>query len=125
FAVVSNVKLGLTPIIPLAQLAKIPVLVTSLHRRLVERQIAPLQGQLNIRAEIDSVDAVREMVISGAWATIMPISVFRGRYAHPDVRVSQVSGVQLSRQLVLAKRVEKNESPALELVQNLILAELD
>ncbi|MFC3337975.1 LysR family transcriptional regulator [Paracandidimonas soli] len=125
FALVSNARLGLDPVVPLAQLPRIPVLITSLHRRLVERQITPLQGQLNVRAEIDSVDAVREMVISDSWATIMPISVFRGRYAHPDVRISQVSGVQLSRQLVLAKRVEKDEARELELVQNLVQAELD
>ena len=55
----------LPPVIPLAQLPNIPVLITSLHRRLVERQLMPLQTQLQIQAEVDSVDAIREMVISG------------------------------------------------------------
>lgn len=125
FALISNISLGVEPVIPLAQLSRVPVLMTSLHRMLVERQILPLQGQLNVRAEIDSVDAVREMVASGPWATIMPISVFRGRHVPCNIRISQVSGVQLSRQLVLAKRMEKNEALELELVQNLIHAELD
>src|SRR5690606_39867592 len=50
--------------------------ISSLHRRLVEGQLLPLQTALQIRAEVDSVDAIREMVMNGAWATIMPISVF-------------------------------------------------
>lgn len=125
FALISNQQLDLAPVIPLAQLAHIPVLITSLHRRLVERQIIPLQAQLHIKAEIDSVDAIREMVISGKWATIMPISVFRGKHARPSIRVSQISGAQLGRLLMLAKRMEKSEAPELEIVQSLIQAELE
>lgn len=125
FALVSNQQLGLAPVIPLAQLAHIPILITSLHRRLVERQITPLQAHLQIKAEIDSVDAIREMVCSGKWATIMPISVFRGKHVQPNIRISQISGAQLGRLLMLAKRMEKNEAPELEIVQSLIQAELE
>lgn len=114
----------LPPVIPLAQLPNIPVLITSLHRRLVERQLMPLQTQLQIQAEVDSVDAIREMVISGKWATIMPISVFRGKHAKPNIQISQISGAQLGRLLMLARRMEKREAPALEIVQNLLQAEL-
>lgn len=102
----------LPPVIPLAQLPNIPVLITSLHRRLVERQLMPLQTQLQIQAEVDSVDAIREMVISGKWATIMPISVFRGKHAKPNIQISQISGAQLGRLLMLARRMEKREAPA-------------
>lgn len=124
FALVSNARLDLPPVIPLAQLTQIPVLITSLHRGLIERQLMPLQAELNIRAEIDSVNAIRDMVTSGRWATIMPISVFSGRHARPDIRISQITGAQLGRLLMMAKRVEKGEAPELEVVQDLIIAEL-
>ena len=32
---------------------------------------------LNVQAEIDSVEAIRELVTRGRWATIMPVSVFK------------------------------------------------
>lgn len=125
FALVSNKRLGLPSVIPLAQLPQIPVLITSLHRRLVEGQLLPLQTALQIRAEVDSVDAIREMVMNGAWATIMPISVFSKIRDRADIRISQIAGAQLSRLLMLARRTEKIEAPELEIVHNLIQAELE
>lgn len=125
FALVSNKRLGLPPVLPLAQLPQIPVLITSLHRHLVESQLLPLQTALQIRAEVDSVDAIRELVMNGAWATIMPISVFWKTRDRANIRISQISGAQLGRLLMLARRTEKIEAPEIEMVQNLIQAELE
>src|SRR5690606_28678280 len=78
-----------------------------------------------IRAEVDSVDAIRELVMNGAWATIMPCSVFWKTRDRANIRISQISGAQLGRLLMLARRTEKIEAPEIEMVQNLIQAELE
>lgn len=123
FALVSHRSLGVGPIVSIRQLASIPLLMTSLHRGLVERQLAPLGGRLQLHAEIDSVDSIRELVQRGPWATVMPVSVFKDLAGAPDVAISEVSGVQLNRLLMLATRLEQHGSSPLRAVQDIVEAE--
>jgi LysR family nitrogen assimilation transcriptional regulator len=76
-----------------------------------------------MRAEIDSVDSIRELVGRGRWATIMPVSVFRDTAQDESVVMSEISGVQLNRLLVLATRVDPRPNPSLSLVHELVVAE--
>ncbi|MET3217895.1 UNVERIFIED_ORG: LysR family nitrogen assimilation transcriptional regulator [Burkholderia territorii] len=123
FALVSHAQMRIGPVVSVNQLACIPLLMTSLHRELVERQLAGLGKSLRVRAEIDSVDSIRELVQGGRWATIMPISVFRDSSQLPFVVKSEISGVQLNRVLVLATRVDPSPNPSLSLVYELVEAE--
>jgi LysR family transcriptional regulator, nitrogen assimilation regulatory protein len=114
FALVSHPSMKIEPVVPVRQLAAIPLLMTTLHRTLVDRQLLPLGARLQLRAEIDSVDSIREM--RGSWATLMPISVFKEPAAAKGVVISEISGVQLNRLLVLATRIESlDSSPQLAL----------
>lgn len=124
FALVSHAGMNIGPVVMVQQLARIPLLMTSLHRGIVERQLLSLGKQLNVHSEIDSVDSIRELVLHGRWATIMPVSVFKegGRLPAP-ITMSEISGVQLNRQLVLATRLDPRPNPALSLVQELVDAE--
>ncbi len=123
FALVAHVSRKMRPVISIGHLSRIPILITSLHRRIIERQLAPLGGHLNVHAEIDSVDSIRELVLHGRWATLMPISVFKEtRAAHP-ITLSEISGVQLNRLLVLATRLNSNYNPAIAAVSDMIQAE--
>jgi LysR family nitrogen assimilation transcriptional regulator len=116
FALVSHPSLKIDPVVSVRQLAGIPLLMTTLHRSLVDRQLLPLGVRLQLRAEIDSVDSIRELVMRGAWATLMPISVFKEPAAARGVVISEISGVQLNRLLVLATRIETwDSSPQLAL----------
>jgi LysR family nitrogen assimilation transcriptional regulator len=64
------------------------------------------------------------MVYRGGWATIMPVSVFKESGISPvPIVLSEVSGVQLHRQLVLATRPNLRPSPAQSLVQELLEGE--
>ncbi len=123
FALVSNRSLGLGPIVSLAQLSKVPLLMTSLHRDLVERQLLPMGKTLNIQAVLDSVDSIRALVQTRSWATIMPVSVFKGVGESEQVVMSQITGIQLNRLLVLATRLEPEGKVALPVMQEMIEAE--
>ncbi|HSI57125.1 MAG TPA: LysR family transcriptional regulator [Ideonella sp.] len=116
FALVSHPSLKIAPVVSVRQLAGLPLLMTTLHRNLVDRQLLPLGARLQLRAEIDSVDSIRELVMRSPWATLMPISVFKEPAAAKAVVISEISGVQLNRLLVLATRIESwDSSPQLAL----------
>lgn len=123
FALISHASLNIEPIVSLSQLARIPLLMTSLHRGIVERQLLRVGKELNVQAEIDSVDSIRELVLRGQWATIMPVSVFKEPRATDEVVMSEVSGVQLNRLLVLATRIEPRDNPAIPVIQEMIETE--
>ena len=122
-ALVSHVSLKLDPVISISQLARIPLLMTSLHRSIVERQLLPVGGQLMVQSEIDSVDSIRELVQQGQWATIMPVSVFKEPRTAKTIQMSEISGVQLNRLLVLATRVERQDNSAQHVVREMIESE--
>ena len=116
FALVSHPSLKIEPVVPVRQLVNIPLLMTTLHHNLVDRQLLPLGARLQLKAQIDSVDSIRELVLRGPWATLMPISVFKEPAAAKGVVISEISGVQLNRLLVLATRHENwDSSPQLAL----------
>ena len=116
FALVSHPSLKIGPVVSVRQLANIPLLMTTLHHKLVDRQLLPLGARLRLLAEIDSVDSIRELVLRGPRATLMPISVFKEPAAAKGVVISEISGVQLNRLLVLATRFENwDSSPQLAL----------
>jgi LysR family transcriptional regulator, nitrogen assimilation regulatory protein len=123
FALVSHASMRIGTVVPAQQLTRIPLLMTSLHRGIVERQLASLGKTLTVQAEIDSVDSIRELVARGRWATIMPVSVFKDSQGPAQLVMSEISGVQLHRQLVLATRHEGQPSVALLRVHELVEAE--
>jgi len=123
FALVSHVTMRVGPVVSVNQLTRIPLLMTSLHRGIIDRQMLALGKELNVQAEIDSVDSIRELLMRGRWATIMPVSVFKDIDLHPEIIMSEISGVQLNRLLVLATRLESSPNLALTLVRELVEAE--
>jgi len=122
FALASHRSLKIGPVIPVRQLAGLPLLMTTLHHTLVERQLQPLGLRLPLRAEIDSVDSIRELVLRGPWATVMPISVFK-EPASRGVVMSEISGVQLNRLLVLATRIGQLDRTPLAALREIIESE--
>jgi LysR family transcriptional regulator, nitrogen assimilation regulatory protein len=123
FALVSPRALKIGPIVSLSELARMPLLMTSLHRGIVDTQLQPLGKQLKIQAEIDSVDAIRELVLRGPWATVMPVSVFKESRASDEVVMSEISGVQLNRLLVLATPVQPRDNTTIPVLREMIETE--
>ena len=124
FALVSNPAMGIPPIVAISALSRIPLVMTTLHRDLVERQLLPLGKKLNIHTLIDSVDTIRALVQQGSWATVMPVSVFKDIGLSESVTMSQITGVQLTRLVVLATRLEPKGKLALPVIRDLIETEV-
>jgi LysR family nitrogen assimilation transcriptional regulator len=53
----------------------------------------------------------------------MPVSVFKNSRQSKDVVLSEISGVQLNRMLVMATRMERQPQAAQAMVQELVEAE--
>ncbi|MBS3997112.1 MAG: LysR family transcriptional regulator [Hydrogenophaga sp.] len=118
FTLVTPARMHMPPTVSLAQLERLPLLMTTLHHDLVEKQLRPLGKRLPVRALIDSVDSIREMVALGNWATIMPVSVFKD--AGADLVMSEITGVQINRLLVLACRREPQNDRAMRLIEEMV-----
>ncbi|MES2979269.1 MAG: LysR family transcriptional regulator [Pseudomonadota bacterium] len=123
FVLASNRSLQIPPVVSVSQLARIPLLMTTLHRSIVEKQLQHLGGKLNVQGQIDSVDSIRELVMQGHWATVMPVSVFKEPLASEAVAMSEISGVQLNRLLVLATRSQRQGNSGFGVVQKMIESE--
>ena len=123
FILASDPQMRLGPVLSVAQLASIPLIMTSLHRSIVSRQLASVGKELSVHAEIDSVETIRELVLRGKWATIMPVSTFKGTQQARDIVLSEISGVQLNRLLVLATRLDSKSTASLALVHELVISE--
>lgn len=123
FALISTSKKGKTQSIHVDQLSEQPVLMTSLHHGIVEQQLRAFNTNLKIEGIIDSVDAIRELVIKRGHATIMPVSVFKDDLNSKTIHLTQISGVQLNRTLVLAQRRERDKAVDYSMVEQLIESE--
>lgn len=123
FALISTSKKGRNQSLHVGQLSQQPVLMTSLHHGIVEQQLRALNSNLKIEGIIDSVDAIRELVIKRDHATIMPVSVFKDDLNNKKINITHISGVQLNRTLVLAQRRERDKAVDYSMVEQLIESE--
>jgi len=123
FGLITLKKKGQPDVIHIEQLVEIPVLMTSLHHGIVDQQLRDLNLKLRIEGIIDSVDAIRELVLKRGHATIMPVSVFKNDHSSDPTQISQITGVQLSRTLVLAQPRDRDQMTNYGIVEQLIESE--
>jgi LysR family nitrogen assimilation transcriptional regulator len=123
FALVTQKSKRVGRIVRATDLPRFPLLMTTLHLGIVNSAIAALGIRLNVAAEIDSVDCIRELLLRGHGATLMPISVFKQSRMGSMLTLSEVSGVQLNRQLLIATRVENEQRPLISALKDLIVEE--
>jgi LysR family transcriptional regulator, nitrogen assimilation regulatory protein len=107
---------GIQPFFSLDELCNEPVVVTSGLRTVIEEQLHKHGRALNVVAEIDSVEAIRRMVMRGQAVTLMPASTF-----HEDVREHRldafhVTHASLHRLLVIARPLSGRDTPAIRQV---------
>ena len=108
----------------LAEVSGTPFILTVGLRTLVEQQLAGFGVGLKGVAEVDSVEAIRRLVISGVGMTIMPVSAF-----HEDIRAGRlvaypIEDANLHRILILARPVAEARSAAIDEIEHIVRGEM-
>jgi LysR family nitrogen assimilation transcriptional regulator len=86
----------------LAELAQTPLVMTSGIRAMVDDQIAARGKRLNVEFEIDSVEAIRQILLNGAGTTVLPVSALRDNVIRGDVSAYPIADINLHRMLAVA-----------------------
>src|SRR5258706_9201349 len=108
----------------LAELCGTPIIVTVGLRTLVEQQLAAFGVGLRVEAEVDSVEAIRRLLISGIGMTIMPVSAFHDDIVAGRLVAHPVEGANLHRFLILAHPAAEAKSAAIGEIERIVRAEM-
>jgi LysR family transcriptional regulator, nitrogen assimilation regulatory protein len=96
-----------------------PIVVSQMLADIVRRQLGALHLPLNVTTEIDSVQAVKTMVLRGQAATILPVSMLATELAAGEVVVSAITSTPVRRTLALAEPSFRHLTQATEAVRRL------
>lgn len=108
----------------LAELSRTPLVLTRGLRALAEQQLAGLGAALRIEAEVDSVEAIRRLLLSGVGMSIMPVSAFHAELDARRLVAYPVEDANLHRILVLARPVAEARSAAIDAIERILRAEM-
>ncbi len=108
----------------LAELARTPLLLSDGLRSALDEQLGRYQARLNVEVEIDSIEAIRGLLLRGSGFALMPVSTL-----HEDIRAGRlvalpVSDANLHRMLVLAQSAQPAEPSAVDAVAQIVGAEI-
>jgi LysR family nitrogen assimilation transcriptional regulator len=107
---------GIQPYYTLDELCNEPVVVTSGLRTVIEDQLRRHGRALNVTAEVDSVEAIRRMVMRGQAITLMPASTFQEDVRAHRLDAFHVANASLHRLLVIAQPLSGRDTPAIRQV---------
>ena len=108
----------------LAELSGTPFILTVGLRTLVEQQLAAFGIELKVEAEVDSVEAIRRLLVSGVGTTIMPVSAFHEELRAGQVVAHPIEEANLHRILILARPVAEARSAAIDEIEHIVRAEM-
>lgn len=85
---------------------RVPFIVTSGIRAMVDEQLRPFGRHLKVSHEISSPEAIRGLLAAGQGPTIIPVSTFWSDLKEGRLVAAVAHEVRLTRMLVLAHRVD-------------------
>jgi LysR family nitrogen assimilation transcriptional regulator len=88
----------------LNELVQMPLIVSVGMRELVDQQIRAEGKKLTVEYEVDSVEAIRSILLSGSHTTILPMSTLRAEVEAGSVTVLPISDTNIHRTLAMAHR---------------------
>jgi len=115
---------GTRPAYSLAELARLPLVISAGIRVVVEEQLAAFGGTLRVETEADSIEAIRRILLAGAGATLMPVSTFHAEIAARRLAAYPVEGANLHRILVLARAAGEVRPGALAEMERIVRGEM-
>jgi LysR family nitrogen assimilation transcriptional regulator len=107
-----------------AELSRLPVIVSAGIRALVDEQLAAFGAQLRVETEADSIEAIRRVLLAGEGASLMPVSAFHAEIAARKLAAWPVEDANLHRLLVLARREGDSRAAAIVEMERLVRAEM-
>jgi LysR family nitrogen assimilation transcriptional regulator len=113
------------PFFTLAELARTPVLITDGIRGALEDQLARAGARLNVEVEIDSIEAIRALLLRGSTHALMPVSTYHDDIASGRLSAWQITDASLHRMLVLAQPAQPAQPAATEAVARIVAAEIE
>jgi len=108
----------------LAEVASTPFILTVGLRTIVEQQLAGFGVSLKVEAEVDSVEAIRRLLVSGVGMSIMPVSAFHDELRAGQVVAYPIEDANLHRILILARPVAETRSAAIDEIGHIVRGEM-
>lgn len=108
----------------LAELAATSFILTVGLRTLVEQQLAGFGVGIQVEAEIDSIEAIRRLLVSGIGMTIMPVSAFHDELRAGQLLAYPIEDANLHRILILARPVAEARSAAIDEIEHIVRGEM-
>ncbi len=108
----------------LAELARTPMVITVGLRNVIDEQLAAFDSALKVEAEIDSIEAIRRILLAGGGSTLMPVSTFHAEIASGALTASPVADANLHRILVLARPLAESGSAAIDEIEHIVRTEM-
>jgi LysR family nitrogen assimilation transcriptional regulator len=107
----------------LPELAKTAVFTTEAIRAIVDEQLARYGARLNLEAEVDSVEAIRRLLLRGIGPAIMPVSTYHDDVTSGRIAAYQIADANLFRTLMLGHQAERGTPAAVSEVSQVLTAE--
>lgn len=108
----------------LAELSRTPMVMTVGMRAIVDGQLASFGTGLRIEAEVDSVEAMRRLLVSGVGMTVMPVSTFHAEVRAGRLAAYPIERANLHRILVLARPLIEVRSAAIDQIERIVRSEM-
>jgi LysR family transcriptional regulator, nitrogen assimilation regulatory protein len=107
----------------LNELVQLPLIVSEVMREMVDVQIRVAGKKLTVEYEVDSVEAIRSILLSSSGATILPLSTLRAEVEAGKLIVYPISDINIHRTLTMAHRTGELP-PAVKAVIEVAQAEI-
>ncbi len=106
-------------IIDWRSLSRQPLILTHTIQLIMQKLMASKEAHLNIKAVINSLEALRVLVQENQCATILPYSFCRREYLMGLFRIYRILDDSMKRKLIIATARSRQKSPAVTLVSRL------
>jgi LysR family nitrogen assimilation transcriptional regulator len=100
------------------------MVITVGMRNVIDEQLAAFGAALKVEAEIDSIEAIRRMLLAGSGSTLMPVSTFHDEISRGTLIASPVADANLHRILVLARPLAESRSAAIDEIEHIVRTEM-
>jgi LysR family nitrogen assimilation transcriptional regulator len=107
-----------------AEVSRTPFIITVGMRAIIDEQLKDFGAALRVEAEIDSIEAIRRLLVAGLSWSLMPISAFHAEITGGQLACYPVEGANLHRILVLARPKGEARSAAAEEIERIVRAEM-